>query len=60
MRIDIKNHQELSKLLDALGSEFTKAYSHSRFYHDLSEAVSKHAYAMNNSPAFWRFTYRHI
>jgi hypothetical protein len=53
VRISIKNDEDLAKLLSALGDEFVKAYSHFRLYRDISDAVSKHAYAMNHSPTFW-------
>jgi hypothetical protein len=58
MQIRIKDSEEFGGLLKALADEIVTACIHFRLYSDLNAAVNSYVTELNQSPAFWSYTFR--
>jgi hypothetical protein len=58
MQIRIKDSEEFGRLLKALTDELVTACIHFNLYADLNESVSSYVTELNQSPAFWKCTFR--
>jgi hypothetical protein len=58
MLIRIRDSKEFGQLLEALADEIVIAFIHFRLYSDLKSDVNNYVTELNQSPAFWSFTFR--
>jgi hypothetical protein len=56
MKIEIKDSDDLNRLLDALADEIVNAHTCHRLYCNLVDAIPQFQDDMNQSPVFWHYT----
>lgn len=58
MQLKIRNETDFEKLIKALAEDLVTANIHFKLYRDLNNAVNEYVRELNQSPAFWRATFR--
>jgi hypothetical protein len=56
MKIDIKNDDELNKLLNALSQEIIRAQVYHKLFCDLVDSIVEYEHEFNQSKTFWRLS----